>query len=228
MVSIKKNLCAKDQLPTQAAKSLASIIVASVKNRGHCYCALSGGSSPKPMLSALAQENLPWNDVSFLLVDERWSNEASQQNISMITEFVTQTGKQNIDVFSLLLETEFESNLAACEQLAQSLPQQLDLIVLGMGLDGHTASLFPDAEEYQSAMTSSQRYVSVTPPEAPHRRISMSFDWISRARHVALYIPGKDKLSCFETILNQSESISPIKELVLQAPEKLTVFSSED
>ena len=118
MVSIKKNLCAKDQLPTQAAKSLASIIVASVKNRGHCYCALSGGSSPKPMLSALAQENLPWNDVSFLLVDERWSNEASQQNISMITEFVAQTGKQNIDVFSLLLETEFESNLGTARAIA--------------------------------------------------------------------------------------------------------------
>lgn len=225
---INKKLFALDQVPEMTADYLAAIIEAAIAKKGHCHCALSGGSSPKAMLSALARKQLPWHQVTVLLVDERWSNDPSQQNITMMRAFANETGAESVHLLSLLTESDYASNLDHCETVAQNLPEHLDLIVLGMGLDGHTASLFPDAPEFHEAMTSKRRYVEVTPAAAPHRRISMSFNWIAKADTLALYIPGRDKLDCFNQIVDSGESDSPIRELVLQVPEKLTVFSSED
>lgn len=227
MGMVNKTLFAHEQVAEKAASQLARTIAAAIAKKDHCYCALSGGSSPKPMLTALAQTNLPWQKVTVLLVDERWSEDPSQQNITMMNAFIKETQSNSITLIPLLTEADYQSNLEKCESVAQSLPEHLDLVVLGMGLDGHTASLFPDAPEYSDAMTSSRRYVEVTPATAPYKRISMSFNWITKADTLALYIPGQDKLNCFNEIVASDTSKSPIRQLVKEVPGKLTVFSSE-
>jgi len=225
MVELK--LLPHSQLAAAAANNIAERINAAVEARGHCYCALSGGSSPQPMLAILAASQVPWNQVTLLIVDERYTNIHTQQNQTMLQDFIRQIPDAPPQLITLLTGSSYEDTLTGANARVDTCPAQLDLVVLGMGLDGHTASLFPDAAEYQSAMTSTARYVEVQPGTAPHRRISMSFHWIASARSIVLYIPGKDKLNCYRALHNNPDAISPIRDLASTASQ-LTIFSSED
>ncbi|MAR90227.1 MAG: 6-phosphogluconolactonase [Pseudomonadales bacterium] len=215
-------------LPRAAARQIADQINGAILARGHCYCALSGGSSPKPMLADLASMSVSWQRVTLLLVDERYTEDPAQQNQTLMQWFVQQLPKPPAQVVWLLtpglglVATVDQANTAVAH-----FPQQLDVVVLGMGLDGHTASLFPDAEDYPAAMASRNRYVPVHPTTAPHPRISMSFDWLAATRHPTLYIPGPEKLQRLRQILAEPQPVSPLQPLD-QALATLDVFSSED
>lgn len=214
-------------VPAQAALYLSRRISNFLENDKPCICGLSGGSSPKPMLQELAQQNIDWSSVVLLPVDERWTDDPRQQNISMLNKFVTQIPGHKPKLETLYKSPDLKENVERCNELASRYDQSPDIVVLGMGLDGHTASLFPDAEEYPSAMNSMDQYVLIHPTQAPFPRISMSFRWLSSAAEIVLYIPGKDKLDCFNRIRSDPDSVSPIKELEIHFANKLTIISSE-
>lgn len=220
-------IATSDQLPALAATYLAEHIKFAVNQNGHCYCALSGGSSPKALLSKLSTANLPWQDVTFSMVDERFTSDASQQNQTMLQAFIDSLPFPKPTLLTLLNNEPLAATVAEANIMAENLPESLDLVVLGMGLDGHTASLFPDSTDYRSAMESHSRYVKVVPGEAPFPRISMSYRWLLNAKQLVLYIPGADKLDCFRQLLADPVAVSPIKSLAAHA-NNLIVFTSED
>lgn len=214
-------------LPKKVAEYLAQDISNSIHQNGHCFCALSGGSSPKAMLNELALQPLDWSNVTLLMVDERFTTELSDQNETMLLAFIDQIAGEKPKLISLLNEKTLTASISAANSVVQSIPGPLDIVVLGMGLDGHTASLFPDSTDYQTAMTTSDRYVKVVPGAAPYPRISMSFHWLLLARKLVLYIPGKDKLKCYRNLIADPNVVTPIKSLTSQA-NTLVVFSSEE
>ena len=217
----------KEKLPSLAAAYLAERIQSAVNENGHCYCALSGGSSPVPLLDALSNSALPWQQVTFSMVDERFTSDVSQQNQTMLRKFVDSLPPPQPKLLTLLSDESLDAIIEKANEIAESLPETLDLVVLGMGLDGHTASLFPDSTDYRSAMQDSSRYVKVVPGEAPFPRISMSYRWLLNAKQLVLYIPGADKLNCFRQLLADPAAVSPIKSLAAHA-NNLIVFTSED
>lgn len=225
---ISERLASASTLPDITAEHIKSLIEKAISTNGQCYCALSGGSSPKAMLLQLAKKNVTWKNVTIIMVDERWTQKSDQQNQTMLTEFIDciETDKPNL--ITLLHKEDYYSNLQHNNEAAAALPDHIDIVVLGMGLDGHTASLFPDSKEYDSAMKTHTRYVEVNPPEAPYPRISMSYQWLSQAHHLMLYIPGCEKLDTLHNILQNSAAISPIKSLAETPSVELTVFSSKD
>ena len=216
-----------ETLAATTAQQIAEMMGHYIDQQGHCYCALSGGSSPKPLLAELALLPLAWSKVTIVMVDERWTSKPADQNQTMMAEFLSLIEGPKPKFQPLLIEQEFQANLDRCRKLAKTLPAQLDIVVLGMGMDGHTASLFPDAREYPEAMESSDRYLTVTPTQAPYRRISMSFHWIEKAKHLLLYIPGEEKLQCLNSIMDTPDWVSPIKTLAHTAGEKFTIYSSK-
>lgn len=215
------------ELPQKAAEFIAAKIEAAVDARGRCFCALSGGSSPQPMLIELAKRSLPWEQVILLMVDERITDDTEAQNQTMLNAFIKSIKGEKPRLISLLASESPNTLLQIANQKVSSIPEQLDIVVLGMGLDGHTASLFPDSKDYLSAMESNNRYVAVTPGEAPYQRLSMSYNWIAQAHNLILYIPGKDKLQCFHSITSTPDTISPINSLNEQI-QNLLVYSSKD
>lgn len=217
----------KNELPDVAADLLAQTINDSLRVHNQCVLALSGGSSPAQMLKSLAFKNVDWQKVKIILVDERFTDNKIDQNQTMIHSFIQGIPGNHPFFQNLLIHPDFNQNLKMCNKFADRL-QQANIVVLGMGLDGHTASLFPDADEYESAMKSTDKYVAVHPQSAPHPRISMSYSWITQADQVMLYIPGKEKHDCFNEILTSNQSRSPIKSLTEDTHKKLTLFSSED
>lgn len=223
----KEHLYSSTDLPQRTAQVVAAKMIQAIAARGRCYCALSGGSSPEPMLQALADQTLPWEKVVLLMVDERLTDDASAQNQTMLNRFIERIPGSKPQLITLFENEPPDKACIMANHKVSDCPTQLDIIVLGMGMDGHTASLFPDAKEYQTAMGCKDRYVTVMPTEAPYQRLSMSFHWISQALELLLYIPGADKLHCFHSITSSADSISPINTLNAQCPQ-LSVYSSKD
>lgn len=223
----KEHLYSSAELPRRTAQVVAGKIIQAIAARGRCYCALSGGSSPEPMLQALADQTLPWEKVILLMVDERLTDDASAQNQTMLNAFIDRIEGSKPQLITLFENEPTDKACRMANHKVSDCPPQLDIILLGMGLDGHTASLFPDSAEYQTAMGCKDRYVTLMPKAAPHQRLSMSFHWIAQALELLLYIPGADKLQCFHRITSSPDSISPINTLNAQCPQ-LSVYSSKD
>lgn len=187
---------------------------------------VSGGKSPAAVFDQLADWNFPWRNLDILLVDERWAPDQPQdQNSVLVQQHLLQKRASAASFQSLLLDNDFERNLVLCNQAVSNIAQP-DIVLLGMGLDGHIASLFPDAPDFLAAMTSGQRYVSVHPTNAPYPRISMSFSWLTAASQIVLYIPGQEKRDVFNAIVKDPQSLSPLRPLLQHADGRLTVITT--
>ncbi len=187
---------------------------------------VSGGKSPAAVFDHLATFDIPWQKVDVHLVDERWAQgQPSEQNATLVKQHLQQKKAAASTFHPLLLDTDFARNLHACNELVENVAHP-DIVLLGMGLDGHFASLFPDAPDYRAAMTSADHYTATHPSQAPHARITMSFNWIAAASQIVLFIPGKDKRTLFNQIRKQAEPESPLRNLIREASHKLTVITT--
>lgn len=188
-----------DAAAIDLAAHIASLLRAAIAARGVASIALSGGRSPRSMLEALSRATLDWGKVIVTLVDERWvapthpdSNErlvhdSLLQGAAASARFVTMKNGA-VDAYA---------GQPACEAALATLPWPLDIILLGMGEDGHTASLFPGAAELAAGLSSEARTVAVTPPAAPHERMSMTRHAILDSRRILVPIAGDAKKSVY-------------------------------
>ncbi|MFC3848015.1 6-phosphogluconolactonase [Helicobacter baculiformis] len=164
------------------------------------HIAFSGGKSPIPFLEYMAGFKR-WDGYTLSLVDDRIvPPDHEDSNASLIhRHFLDKVrSKFNIEVpFSPLVT---DASLPPEMILAKALEnyQQPDLALLGMGLDGHTASLFADAPEYEHALSTTDPLVLTTPQNAPHKRISMSLHALQSCKETWLLISGEEKRRVFE------------------------------
>ncbi|MDI1297537.1 MAG: 6-phosphogluconolactonase, partial [bacterium] len=100
----------------------------------------------------------------------------------------------------------------ACEAQFAALPWPLDIVLLGMGDDGHTASLFPAAKELADGLSTRALTIAVTPPAAPHGRMSLSAHAILNSRHIMLQIGGDAKM----TVYDRARRGGPVEELPIR------------
>lgn len=179
------------------AARIAGLLRAAIDARGCASLALSGGRSPVPMFQALRNEDLPWSKVWITLVDERWvASDSPDSNERVVREHLL-AGPAAAAHF-LGLKTAAASpaeGLADREQALAQLPQPFDAVVLGMGEDGHFASLFPGATGLEAALDPSNPSLlaAIDPPAAPHRRISLTLAGVLRSRQILLTIGGAAK-----------------------------------
>ncbi|RQQ39827.1 6-phosphogluconolactonase [Burkholderia stagnalis] len=155
--------------------------------------AVSGGTSPRPFLQALSHAALDWSHVDVTLVDDRWVPEDdAASNASLVRGALLQHAAAAA-TFLPLVDTRaaLDAHVAALNaNPAHRLP---DIAVLGMGEDGHTASIFADAPEWGHAITTAERFVAVHPGAAPHARVSFSLDALTRIDRLFLLIAGSRK-----------------------------------
>lgn len=213
------------------AEAIATILKNAIQERGSAYIALSGGKTPLPMLHILSQFPLAWNKVTITLVDERWVDEKNtDSNAALLKQSLFQNQAKEATFIPL-------KNAAAtphkgqidCEQALSVLSSQLDLIVLGMGEDGHTASLFPKAPELISAMTTLTRCAAINPQTAPHLRMTLSASYLAQSRHVFLHITGVRKKALLNDWLkiDAPEPHAIIRQVLDLIPIEKTLFWSK-
>lgn len=192
-----------DALATALANQLAGIIVDAVAMRGSASLALAGGSTPFPIYRRLAAMELPWSRVSLIPTDERWVQaEHPASNLRAMREaFAAARGVR------LLSLTPAEPNNSATAAFALNalieLANPFDAVLLGMGGDGHFASLFPGAAELNAGLHGDAAalvvHPSKLPPEAPFARISLSLQRLFSTRRLLLAVTGQSKRAVLDS-----------------------------
>ena len=185
------------------ARRIATLLGDAIAARGVATIALSGGRSPRPVLEALSAVALDWDKVIVTLVDERWVAPGHEDSNERLIRETLLKGNAAAARFVPMKNDAADAyaGQAACEQAFAALPWPLDIVVLGMGDDGHTASLFPQAKEVADGLSTSAHVLAVTPPAAPHQRMSLSARAILHSRHIFLQIGGAAKRAVYDRAL---------------------------
>jgi 6-phosphogluconolactonase len=201
---------------------LAAAIVATLGRaigaQGRAGLAVSGGRSPIPLFEELSNAALDWSCVDIALVDERFVAPSDpDSNEGLVRRYLLQGRAAQARFTGLVSDP---ANMDACLERANRPAGELTLAILGMGEDGHTASLFPRAPELPQALDPAQllRYVRVTPVAAPHQRISMTLAALLRARYRILFIGGAAKRAVLERAAPASTTAMPVS-FVLNRPD---------
>lgn len=193
---------------------IAAILTGAIAQRGTASIALSGGRSPRPVLQSLAQADIDWGKVSVTLVDERWvAPDSADSNEKLVRDTLLQ-GRAAAARFIPLKtgDSDAASAQPVVESVLGTIAWPIDIVLLGMGDDGHTASLFPGAPQLDEGLTTRARTIAVTPPDAPHQRMSMTATAILDSRHVFLQIAGGAKIAIYD----RARTDGPISELPIR------------
>ncbi|MCU0957421.1 MAG: 6-phosphogluconolactonase [Hydrogenophaga sp.] len=218
------------------ARHIADALRAAIAARGQASLAVSGGKSPIPLFEVLRDEDLDWSKVSIVLVDERIvprDHEAS--NTALVARHLLQ-GKAAAARFCLFfreLAPVFNADVLdalvrdATDRIAD-LPWPLDVAVLGMGEDGHTASLFPGAPGYARAIASDDRLAWVVPEQAPvpapHARLTFTLHALLEARELVLSIAGDNKLAVYHQAAAKANPALPVSLVLNQTRTPVSVW----
>lgn len=194
-------------LASQLAADIAQRLRAAVADRGRASLVVSGGRTPVPMFEALRTEPLAWERVTVTLADERWvPADAPDSNERLVRAHLLQDAAAAACFVGLTTAAATpEAGRAGVEAALQSVPRPFDVVVLGMGNDGHTASLFPDAPELQAGLTARALCVPAHPPSVPQARISMTLAALLDSREILLHLVGADKRDIYERALAGQE-----------------------
>lgn len=184
---------------------------------------VSGGSSPEPVYRQLSLADLAWDRISVALVDERWvDRDQANSNAAFIARTLLQN-KAAAATFVGMKNTAASASLgqAACNQTYLQLPKPWSLCLLGMGNDGHTASLFPFAKGLSEALDLSDSQSVCSAIEAKKsevtgeitERMSLSLSGLLQAERLLLIITGEEKRLVYE----QAMSGDDIEEMPVRA-----------
>lgn len=196
-----------EDLAHQAAEQVALTIDLALAERDRAQIALAGGSTPRLAYDRLGEEHLPWDRVDVLLGDERWvSPEDPSSNARLLRESLFAKGPgiqarfHPVPTDLATPELGAESYGALLVQLCGGEPPALDLVLLGLGEDGHTASLFPGT----AAPRVRDRWVT-TGEGKGLPRITLTAPVLSAARKVIFLVSGASKRQALERLLDGQE-----------------------
>lgn len=219
-------------LAGEVAGHVRALVEAAVAARGRATLALPGGSTPAPILERLDHAGLPWDRLILTLGDERWVDaDHPASNIGQLRRLLT--GPAAAAAVVPLVETvaTLDADAEAADRRLSALDWPLDLVWLGVGADGHTASLFPGAH-YGRAIDrrNPARVMALTPQslptEAPFPRLTMPLASLIDARAVMLVATGLEKRALLdEALAAPGRSAYPVARLLEAAP--VTIFWAE-
>ncbi|QRN56041.1 6-phosphogluconolactonase [Dyella caseinilytica] len=184
---------------------IADKLRTAIETRGEAVIAVSGGSTPKRLFEALSNEALDWSRVTVTLVDERWVPDTDERsNARLVESLLLQHKAADAEFMPLYVEAATpEAGIAEVRARVGSMTQPFDVVVLGMGPDGHTASFFPGGDRLGEALDLSNTAL-VLPMRAPgagEPRITFTLRELLKAQTLYLHIQGDDK----RVVLDQAE-----------------------
>ena len=198
-------------LESYLVKKISLCISDAIKNYGDARILLSGGSTPINLYSSLSQENIDWRKVKVGLVDERFVDQKSNySNETLIRNNLIKNFAKTAILSSMVCCIDDELlNLEMVRSNYSCFIERTDFTLLGMGNDGHTASIFPNDMESDKLMNSINIGVFTTKaPNYPNNRITCSKEFIAKSNAIILFFTGEHKFKVFKKSIKTNLPIS--------------------
>lgn len=227
-----------DLIPFADGQSLAQALAtrvaddlrAAIAERGGAVLAVSGGTTPKRFFELLSLQPLDWDKVTVSLVDERWVGpQHERSNARLVRENLLQGPAAAASFVPLFRDLpQPEEALPELERRFESLPADWDVVVLGMGTDGHTASFFPGGDHLAASLDPALpgRFIPMRAPGAGEPRITVTLPVLLAARRLYLHIEGPAKQAVLERAFagEGADAELPIRTVLAQLTRPMQVF----
>ncbi len=207
-----------EHLIAGAADAIAVMIHEAIAARGTVHIALAGGTTPTPIYHRLAMMALPWDRVELWFGDERNvpPDHPMSNYLMMRTALLDVMGEARVhriqgETDAVAAATAYERELVG----ALGTPPRLDLVLLGLGTDGHTASLFPNTP----ALDETERWVVANPTATGEPRITLTPKTICAARHVRFLVVGATKASVLAEVLEGARDTNRLPSQLIASAE---------
>lgn len=216
-----------ERLAAMLSDAVAARLKDAVARTGGAAIAVSGGTTPKRFFQALSAADLDWKNVTVTLVDERFVEEASPRSNARLVRDNLLRGKAAAARFEPLFRAQ-ESIAEAAREASLALAElawPLDVVVLGMGADGHTASFFPDAPDLDRILDPKAAGIVrvVDAPSAGEPRLTLALPRLASARFLALHIEGAAKRTVIDSVLDGTAH-PPIASVLEHAGTPVEIF----
>lgn len=205
------------------SQSIIDALQKTIESKNQVVLAVSGGKSPIALFEKLSHAKLNWDNVTIVLVDERFLDTQDNDSNEKLVREKLLINHANAANFIGLVSTR---NIVASTANANIQIPKIDIAILGMGEDGHTASIFPCCPEIDTILDTeltTNKYVITTPTNAPHKRIGLSLNAILEIPHLFLSINNEKKLSIIEESSQLKQKKYPIS-YVINDRKDLQVF----
>ncbi|KIV71072.1 6-phosphogluconolactonase, eukaryotic type [Pseudomonas sp. FeS53a] len=199
------------ELAGHLAQRVAEALREALAARGSATLVVSGGRSPVAFFERLAQARLDWPAVTVGLADERWVPVSHpDSNEGLVRRHLLQGEAAKVRFVGLYQAAATQEEAARlADQALEALPQPIDVLVLGMGEDGHTASLFPGSPNLAEALDPAcrARCLATRAPSVPHQRLTLPLALLQGSRLTLLALQGHGKLDTLAAAL-QGEDVA--------------------
>jgi len=198
-----------DSLVAELSLKISDLLVTAIETNQKASMLLSGGKTPIQLYERMSQCDIEWNKVDIGLVDERFvSKDSALSNEKMIRETLIKNKAKNVRFTGMIWDANYEMNLKMANDAYKTFLNP-DLLILGMGSDGHTASLFPNDISSSISINENQPALSNTSaPSEPKRRITLNKSFIFTSKTTYLLIQGKEKALILQEKMENDYPIS--------------------
>jgi 6-phosphogluconolactonase len=224
----------RDQLFTELTAHCHRYLTGALDSNNTAGLMVSGGSTPAPLFKALSVKKLDWPNIHIALVDERWvdkNHSASNEALIYKTLLINNAQQAPFTGMKNPAKTAAEGCLAT-EALYQQLPRPFTVTLLGMGSDGHTASLFPHADGLHAAISVDNKQLTtavtakqseVTGPNT--ERLSLTLAGLLQSERLIVLLTGKEKLTVFRNAMQEGTvEDMPIRAILRQPQVPVELF----
>ena len=221
----------KNDLADKASQLIAMHIDLVLDQKERAQIALSGRSTPQKTYKLLGKEHLPWDRVDVFLGDERWVDQSDKaSNAGMLKETLLASSPGSSCRFHPIPTIEYSTPIESAEAFSNNLdktcsgrPPVFDLILLGLGDDGHTASLFP----YSEALNIKNHWTTTAHANG-HDRITLTYPVLSAANKVVFLISGASKQLPLKRLIDPEESFIRTPAKLVQPDSEILILADEE
>jgi len=215
--------------PAELDQALATAVVRrleeDIRHLDRATLVVSGGSTPKGLFRILSNTAIAWEQVTVLLADERWVPlDHADSNEAMVRRELLQDRAASAALISLIPRyPDAVANLATVSARLNAL-DPFSAVILGMGGDSHTASLFPCCAELETGLTTPAPVLMTHPTTAPHARVSLSRTRLQKTRAGFIHIVGESKLAVLQDAAQHSDPMTHPIAAFLKPPRSFEVW----